>query len=272
MKNIVSFRIIAILLVLLLWMQDKLVSIQQQTFHLKVKKKTETTQYKFQLEGKGFYLLQFLLHHSKKKPFISEAEFVKIKKNWDHKISFKQIDTISEALPLNNITTKKVPIHFAFENQKTKSLFSQNYLITTHDIRITGTEKELSNIQTIHSKPITFQQIGKNEAIHIHLTAPQNVQLSSENLTFKPKKDRIQKTFSLIPIQISKNYNVEIFPQKVSCKISGNFKEIHQIQKESIIPYIIWNQKDDFAEIAFKKPQKIQIIDYTPQKVRIIKQ
>jgi hypothetical protein len=273
MKKTISLRMIAIFLVLLFWLQNKLISEQTQMLQVKIKQQEKILIQNYKLQGKGFYLLHFFTQYSYDKNVLSETLLSSIQLAWKGKIAFLKVSETIEMVANEKIISKKVPLHLVFENQKTKDLLYQKFVVQDLDVEVEGKEKILSDLVGINSDLIMFKDVSDQSLNEFKVRLKQNDTyiLPISNYVFQLRKNTTQKVFSLLDIQVSPNYDVQIYPQKVSCKISGDFEDIHQIQKKSIMPYIIWDMKAEFAEIAFKKPQQVQIIDYTPKKVRIIK-
>jgi hypothetical protein len=170
----------------------------------------------------------------------------------------------------DRIMQKKVPVVYDFNSDKDKeTLLNNNYLFEEYFVTISGPSQEVQNIEQVSSNKIKsdiMRARNKNitlKSVNEHIViVPPTIELTkSTDIT-------TTKTIQFIPIEHDQT-KLDIFPQRVTVKIEGKLDTLNKITAEEITAYIQHDGRTNEADILFRKPDYIKIIDYTPEKVNV---
>lgn len=201
---------------------------------------------------------------------INEDMLVYTEKN---DIAFQSIDgnSIFE-FKIDKFQEDAKTIFLNYKSAEDREYFLKNEVsITPQKVQVFGPGAELREIKAIYSKPISVSDLSKGK-LEIELLKPENVQLHTQTVVVQVEESEIvEKYLTLIPITIPQDFEKTIVPQKVSVLIKGPQKIIKNIEASDIIARLKKGFLDkEYADIDFKLPENIELIDYSPEKVRII--
>ena len=191
-------------------------------------------------------------------------------------IKIEELNVLDKVIiSMDRLVTKNKPIHINYATIKDLEYFLKNKIdIGNKRVKVRGALSIVNSINKIESEKISRKMV-KNGIIKIRLIPPsENVILLEPKITLRVIEQKlVSKTISLIPIVFSTKNKIAIIPQKVSVMIRGPQNIVNKIDRNSIIAYIPDSELENktFANIKFKIPNGITIIDYTPRKVQVIK-
>lgn len=287
MKKNVFLWILAIIIALGLWFQQRILRHQQAEFEIPVvisnlAPKFKVTQKNFentrwQISGKGLHLLIFkfssVFAEIDASNFTYGTNF--IKKNNDENlylaypdwlnIKYKLVnENLDFSIEIDEIVTEKKQIASNFLN--TPELRSYTISPEFKTVNVTGTKSDLNSISYIYT---AFSEVNSNSnEIWISLVKP------NFDVKLDPKKIKLTKRYitpkvkTISFIKIFNPKKLRIMPETVSVKISG--KSLKDIDENSIKPYFDYDKNKTEFDIKFKLPDSTKVIDFTPKKIRII--
>ncbi|MEA1971734.1 MAG: hypothetical protein U9N34_00315 [Candidatus Cloacimonadota bacterium] len=159
-----------------------------------------------------------------------------------------------------------------YKTKADKEYFSKKKLVITPEkILVFGPATDLKELNYVHTEEISRVNISKNK-ISVNLIEPQNLKLYTNKIEIEiVKTEIIQKYLTHIPIKIPIDFNKSIIPQKVSVLIKGPKQIINNTYKENITAKLNRAHLDrEFAKLYFTLPDNVELLDYSPSKVRII--
>ena len=190
--------------------------------------------------------------------------------------NFKILDIKKDIITvyLDKISTKSVPIEIRFASSKDEEFFLKNQIKNINQsVAVKGPSSIISKLKKVQTTNISRKML-KNDKLEIALIKPKpNVQLLKKKITLQVTKLKIvSKTISLIPIRYSLKENISIIPQKVSVMVQGPENIVRKLNSRNIVATIRTEKlKNDFATVDFKLPGGVKLLEYTPQKIQIIR-
>ena len=191
------------------------------------------------------------------------------------KIEIIEIKKKSFKIYLDKIITKSVPIKIVFATSKDEEFFLKNKIVNINqNVKIKGPATILSKVKRVKTTAISRKML-KNDKIIADLISPDSkVQLLKKKITLNVTQLRIiSKTISLIPVRYSLKENISIIPQKVSAMVQGPENIVKKLNNRNIIASIKTEKikKNDFVTVDFNLPAGVKLLEYTPQKIQIIR-
>lgn len=287
-----NLKILAFFIAFIIWLQLTLLEEQITVMNIPIRVvnvpdnlylyKQEILKIPLRVKGRGIHILLFFLSG----PTIDyNGSGLKQGNN------LINMDTLQESLPFNpdltfqglksdnililttdRIVQKEVPVVFQFETERVKqNLINEKYSFNDVNVLISGPSLEINKTDAVYAERISNDFLKSRRRNIRILPVNEHLVIVPPQIELKQVTELItSKTISYIPIYHNQDlYN--IFPQRVSIKIEGNSDSLKLINQEDIRAYIL---EQDYtitneAEIQFKIPNYIKIIDYTPKKVSI---
>jgi len=234
------------------------------------------------IEGTG---KNILFYNSNKQPYCIDLKDAHYGKNY-YPIRLENLKVLEEyhlkilrkpasenvLIAMDNMSSKFVPITITFIDEESKQFFQKNGLtISPKKIRITGPKTLITDIYEIKTLPFNMKNFQNNS--QIKLTPSPSEKISFEHSLVLVKKmvpKIIQKTFSLLPI--STDEGIEIFPNTVSIKVSGEEEILQNINPEDFIAEVDTSASleiDSLVSVKVCLPEGIELIAQTPKFVRV---
>ncbi len=178
-------------------------------------------------------------------------------------------------VPMDRLVTKKKNINIRYASAKDLEYFLKNKIdLTDKKAKVRGALSDLNRIKKIDTEKVSRKDV-ENGFISVRLIPPSKdiVVLNPEIKLRVIQQKSIIKTISLIPISYPPNAKVTLIPQKVSVIIRGPQNIVNKVTKDSIVAYVDKNdvKKSGLVIVKFKTPNGVEIIDFTPRKVQVIK-
>ena len=98
--------------------------------------------------------------------------------------------------------------------------------------------------------------------------------MEQENIVLEISKTEMKiRTISLIPIKYPEHDNITIIPQKISVMVSGHKEIIEKINQRSIEATLDDSNllNSSTRKVKIKLPTGVNLLEYTPNKIQIIK-
>lgn len=169
---------------------------------------------------------------------------------------------------------KTIPVTLVFDKVEVQRLFvKKNLRLIQEEVQVSGPLTLIDTIRTVYTDPIVKRDII-NEQIHLNIKpyndlvtiTPQQIKILDYKKSFR------EKTFTYIPI----NYNSDkfaIFPQKISVIVRVKAEDINKISDNDIKATVDMSTLDNNkeAKLIIQVPENVKVLDYTPQKVQVMK-
>lgn len=236
------------------------------------------------IEGTG---KNIIFYNSKKQPYYIDLKDAHYGKNY-YPINLKKLKVLEEhhlkilhkpafdnvLITMDNMSSKFVPIIPTFLDGESEKFFQENNLtVSPERVQIKGPKTLLTDIYEITTLPFNMKNFENDPQINLTPSLDKKISFEKSSVSiikFVPKI--IQKTFSLLPILTQEG--VEISPNSVSIKVSGEEKILQNISSKDFIAEINTNtsiQIDSLIDVKIYLPEGIKLIAQTPENVRIKK-
>jgi YbbR domain-containing protein len=184
-----------------------------------------------------------------------------------HKPSVKNI-----LITMDNMSSKIVPVRVTFVDKESEQFFQENKLtVSPETIQIKGPKTLLAKVFEVPTIPFNTYGFDKNTEIRLTPLLDKRISMERATALIKERPPKIiQKTISLLSISTSKG--IEIFPNSVSIKISGEEDILQKITTKDIVANIDTTaslEKDSLIAVEIFLPKGVKLIAQTPQYVRI---
>ncbi|MBC8525565.1 MAG: hypothetical protein H8D22_01640 [Candidatus Cloacimonetes bacterium] len=290
MKNF-WIMIIAFLLALTIWVEIKLAKVQRLNIKVPVAITNSPTALiplsiepgylDLTIEGKG---REILLYNLEKNSYYIDLKDTHFGNNYKP-INYEELKNLADKnlkivhkapskeiiIYMDIMISKLVPVKPTFVDDESRIYFIENSLaVLPENIQVKGPKTLIKDICEIASLPYN---IKKQDNLTLNLIHPSNTLITYDKYTVDIKKREpkiIQKTISVIPILSDKS--IEIFPNSVSIKISGEEKILQNIQPEDFIAEIdtsVSLEIDSLVAVQIYLPDGVELIAQTPTYVRI---
>lgn len=193
------------------------------------------------------------------------------------KLNFENI-----VLNWKNVYSKRVPIvnRAKFRFVKPFNQYSKEELLTKYAL-IEGDRKDLAKIDTLYTKPITFENINKDVVLYV----PVEVSNLSNRLVCKtttiPIKIDVEKyTENLISVPVSvvgyDNYrNIKLLPQEVKLRYRVAMKDYKKVYTKDFKAYVVCSEREIEKNSKLKiflssVPGYVDVVNIIPDRVDYI--
>ena len=294
MKGKLGFLIFALIITIAIWFQINLLNEQVDVIHLPLHiVNLPDDLYIFnqginipvRVTGKG---VNILLYHLSKPAVSFNGSALKLGENvlsiqqihdllpvhWQ--LMFDTDDSIDYVvIRADKISQKRVPVVFDFLSESERTAFINNgYSFDGYFVTISGPEQEILEINHVYTERISSDILrARRRNVRIR-TINEHILIIPMVLELHTVSDEVTtRTLSLVPIQHDET-RVSIFPQRVTVKVGGSTDALNSLLPDDVVAYIVDDIGEDTTEveIRFDKPEHIRIIDFTPQRVSVIKQ
>lgn len=175
----------------------------------------------------------------------------------------------------DKITRKEVAVVKRFLTLEDELYFQQrNAYLSPPTVEIEGPEQQIKDINTITTTPISAGIISETSHI-VELEIPEDV------LGIKPDAVEIilettpitSKNITMIPIDYPEEQEIMIIPQYLTVKVGGSAKIVSSLSADNINAYVDIppSYEHDFIDINVEVPEGVDILEYTPRRVQIIR-
>jgi YbbR domain-containing protein len=141
------------------------------------------------------------------------------------------------------------------------------------EIEIVGPNNLVSDITSITTVPLSRELVERTADLTVELEIPEGilgikpdiVSINLESLSV------ITRTIPLINIEYPQDKLSLIIPQTVTVKLEGPADRIQRIRPQMITAYINIPEgyEYDFANIQFRLPEDVKLVEFTPVRVQI---
>lgn len=193
------------------------------------------------------------------------------------KLNFENI-----VLNWKNVYSKRVPIvnKAKFRFVKPFNQYSKEELLTKYAL-IEGDKKDLAKIDTLYTKPITFENINKDVILYV----PVEVSNLSNGLVCKtttiPIKIDVEKyTENVISVPVSvvgyDNYrNIKLLPQEVKLRYRVAMKDYKNVYTKDFKAYVVCSEREIEKNSKLKiflssVPSYVNVVNIIPDRVDYI--
>ncbi len=251
-----------------------------------------------QIKSKGFNLLVYQFKKTKEAVVIDfkDAKSFKIKNNFYLPIN-STIDKIANQFN-SNITVLKInpdTIYFTFNKKISKKVvvkvnqnvtFSGDYQLADSikiipgKVLISGADEAIDKIKFVETFPLTVTDLNKSTKVKLAIQKSGNmkfVEVSPSEVTAFIKVSKFAEANIELPIQIEnlpQNYNLKIFPDKVTIKYQVSFENYEKIRASDfkiIVDYKTIDKVSNKIKIQLvKAPVFVKSIKFSPEKVEYI--
>lgn len=291
MKTNKWLKIIALLIAMLLWLQQTLLKEQKANLTIPVRVvnlpenlflfKSDNMKINLQVKGLGVHILYFWATNPTldfngsalklgKNTIKADSLIFYLSKN--ERLTFQPFqDTHNLIVTTDLIIQKKIPIEIVFASPEAEKYFYEHKIsFDEKNVSISGPVQDINNIKKIRTVAIQEDDL-KNIKNKISFDFNNdNIIVIPAQLSIHDDKIRLAtKTLAYIPIEYNKTLYT-IFPDRVSVIVEGKKDSLDLLTTEDIKAFIeVGNQSN--AEIRFEINKSLKIIDYTPQKVTVKK-
>lgn len=300
MKKNLFIKILVVFLAILLWIQQSLLKSHTDELTIPVRfvnistnlvlLDDEIPMIPVTLEGRGldFFILKLsnVYFEINAKNFIYGQNHYQIKESNIRNLSRMKISIDRKNLEnktsinLDKIIEAKKSIEILYASAKDEEFFIQNKIINSlQKVKVKGPKSLLDSIKRIKTEKISSKKIKDGKLTAQLIDPDPRVQLIKNTVVLEITHIKlINRTISLIPITYPLDQEITIIPQKVSIMIRGPKEIVDILEKSSVEAYIdlkdikkIQTGKSISVDVNFDLPSGIQLIDYTPRKIKILK-
>jgi hypothetical protein len=300
MKKNLFIKILVVFLAILLWVQQSLLKTHTDELMIPIRfvnistnlvlLDDEIPMIPVTLEGRGldFFILKLsnVYFEINAKNFIYGQNHYQIKESNLRNFGRMKINIDKKNLEnktsinLDKIIEAKKSIEILYASAKDEEFFIQNKIINSlQKVKVKGPKSILNSIKRIKTEKISSKKIKDGKLTAQLINPDTRVQLIKNTVVLEITHTKlINRTISLIPITYPLDQEITIIPQKVSIMIRGPKEIVDILEKNSIEAYInlkdikkIETGKSISVDVNFNLPSGIQLIDYTPRKIKILK-
>ena len=126
----------------------------------------------------------------------------------------------------------------------------------------------------IQTKKISRKMVKDNKLSVALIVPDPKMNLEKDQISLEITQSKITtKTISLIPVKYPLNKNISIIPQKVSAMVRGPEDILEKLTNKNVTASIDENKinRNDFVRVKFSLPTGVKLVEYTPQKIQIIR-
>lgn len=294
MKKNLLIKILVLFFAILLWMLQVLLKTHEQSILVPIKlintsselvlEEDELPKVSVQIKAKGTDILYLKLS---KIFFEIDAEKFKYGKNrlkiYEKSLSYSnrvllqilKIDTGKNLyVNMDKLVEKKKPVEIRYTSAKDEEFFIENKISNPlQRVTVKGPLAILNNIKRIQTERISKKMVENGKLTVLLVTPDPKVVLLKDRVVFEVSQTKIiNRTISLIPIRFPEMENISIIPQKVSVMIRGPKEIVEKLDNKTIIANLnISKIRKNFTEVYFEVPTGVRIVEYTPQKIQVIR-
>jgi len=234
----------------------------------------------FQVRGRGLEIIKLKL--SRTKVFIDASKIkpgTDIISLSDYTINLPDniqleiigpVNTQEIAVHSDLFYQKKVPVELTFsDNQTRERFYSMNYSIIPERVTVFGPKSKVHLIDRVSTESITASMLDQSELTLLLNPLGNDVSSSVKQIkVIISSSSNTTRVIDNLPITVTQEK--KCIPSTVTVKISGDSKEMININP-SDINIGIANEPDEygFYSVTVKIPEGLQLIEVTPQKVRL---
>ncbi len=294
MKKNLLIKLIVLLIAIILWIQQILLKTHKQEINVPIQLKNIPEQLtigdsELPIVGLNYQALGFDILKLKFSDIYFEvdaSDFTYGNNNFmvtKRKLHLpKNINLISKNITTNTnlsvsldkiIETRKYII-VQFETTKDKEFFIKNRIKNLHQrIKLKGPYKKLKDIENISTEKISSKDVEEGKLVVKLLSPDPQIILAKNEVTLEVTQSKtIERVFSLVPIKFPETEDLSIIPQKVSIRIKGPQEVVQDLDKNSIQANLnISKIKNNSTTVKFDLPSGIEVLEYTPYKIQVIK-
>ena len=178
-------------------------------------------------------------------------------------------------IEMDKLIIKKFPIQIQYDTPKDEEFFLQNKIINNfQNIDVKGPQTILSKYKMIQTKKISRKMVKDNKLSVALIVPDPKMNLEKDQISLEITQSKITtKTISLIPVKYPLNKNISIIPQKVSAMVRGPEDILEKLTNKNVTASIDENKinRNDFVRVKFSLPTGVKLVEYTPQKIQIIR-
>lgn len=234
------------------------------------------------IEGTG---KNILFYNSNKQPYCIDLKDAHYGKNY-YPIRLENFKVLEEyhlkilhkpasesvLIAMDNMSSKFVSVIPTFLDEESEKFFQENDLtVSPEKVQIKGPKTLLTHIYEITTLPFNMKNFENNPQINLTPSADKKINFERSLVSIKKYVPKIiQKTFSLLPI--STDEGIEIFPNTVSIKVSGEEEILKNINPEDFIAEVdtsVSLEIDSLVSVKVCLPKGIELIAQTPKFVRV---
>ncbi len=182
----------------------------------------------------------------------------------------KKVNIVFDAL-----VSQKIPVEPRYLTIEDENYFLQRRIsISPQLIEIEGPKKVIDGIRRITTIPLSASY-SDEDVYSVELELPEDV------VSMKPDvvdiilevPSSITKMISMISIEYPQNENIKIVPDYVTAVIEGLPERLQNVTASDIKAFISIpdNYEYDFIPIIFQLPNGVSLVEYTPQRVQLLK-
>lgn len=189
-------------------------------------------------------------------------------------------DTIN--LYWEKVYMKKVPVV-----NRTKFLFQkpfQSYFpseLLTKEIYIEGSKKDLSNIDTIYTKEMTFSNINRNTTFIVPLDLShfsKNVIVPMENVFVRVRTEKYTENVINVPINVIRyeSYkNIKVLPKEIKLRYRVAIKDYKKVNIRDFNAYVLCSdemiERNNKLKVMISNvPSFVRVVNVVPERVEYV--
>lgn len=285
MKNNLGFKILAVVIALIIWVQLNLLKEQSITMNIPLRiinvpenlyvDKSEIIKLKLQVYGAGIDVLSYYLSNPHidydasvmmvGRNALAEEKIIPFLRRYNN-LKFALLEEVDRInIIAERIVQKTVTVHIDFDSIEAKEYFAAQQLeLSEKSILLSGPVADIRNIEHATTEPISVAMIKGNKKVRFEM-GTSKVLVIPPHLSFvKNEQPLTTKTFVNIEIDNPDN-NIVMFPSSVAVIIEGN-KDIIETIKSSDIQARV-NRLNSVVEVRLLNHTNVDIIDFTPRTV-----
>ena len=184
--------------------------------------------------------------------------------------SGKDIEILADKMSEKNIRVK-----VDFVTDEARDFYINQKLIANPEyIKARGPKNILNKIDEVYTVKLTKKMMSDQKQEIILIKPDSEIMLDTDNIKLKKSSEIvIKKTSLFVPIRFSNKKEFSLVPQKTMVRIEGRSELLENTSNLDIQAYVEDGELKDkkMLPVKFKVDSEIKILDYTPQKVQVIR-
>jgi len=181
----------------------------------------------------------------------------------------------------NNVYSKKVKIinRTKFKCKKPYELYTEPEIMMT-DIVIEGQKKQIEKINSINTKPITYENIDKSGIflVPLDLELDNGITYRMNSVPIRIHVEKYTENVAILPVSVVRyeNYrNIKLLPKQVKLRYRVAIKDFTKINEKQFNAFVLCSDENMSINDRLKVnisgiPDYVKVVSVYPQKVEYI--
>ena len=292
MKKNIWIWLAAFFLAVLLWLQNGLLSEQEEILYVPLRidplpknlvfSNEQSPSIGITLKTKGMNLLLF---NNQEAEYVIDGGQLEYGTNSLHlslnklQGSHRMLEYVTgferkvKLISMDKIIITDKPVLINYQSHDDEEYFKKNPIDKRYSVvKVKGASKVLDALEGVQTEKVSRKALQDGK-VRVRLQKPgAQVELMTDDIVLRLSGESdIIKTIPLVPISYDSEAGYTITPQKVTVKVVGVQSVLSSVTRNDIIIELVVTPDSDYGSLRFTLPEGIKIKEYTPERVRIIR-